>query len=149
MNRPLRLRAHHLLCVHGFRGMGYNPGFVDNLAAIVYRFQNEPGLQIQILRNLDAVCAACPSNGGDICEQERRDRHIQAMDDRVIRRLELAEGEVYDRDDLVERTASRIRPEDLDILCRGCEWLPYGVCKEGLASLRRRRETKPGSPGKA
>ncbi|MBX6396325.1 MAG: DUF1284 domain-containing protein [Alicyclobacillaceae bacterium] len=136
MENPLGLRAHHLLCVHGFRGMGYSPGFVANLAEIVRRFREEPGLRIQVLRNLDAICTACPSNGGDICEQERRDGHIRAMDDRVIRKLGLKAGEIYDRDELVERTAARVRPDDLDILCRGCEWLSYGVCKEGIAALR-------------
>ncbi|MDI3257912.1 MAG: DUF1284 domain-containing protein [Kyrpidia sp.] len=136
MDRPLRLRAHHLLCIHGFRGMGYDDEFVVNMSEIVRRFHGEPELQIQVLNNLDAVCSACPSNGGDVCERERRDRHIQAMDGRVIEKLGLTAGGIYTRDELVRRTAAAVAPEDLDVLCQGCRWLPCGVCKEGMAALR-------------
>src|SRR2546423_2260913 len=30
----VRLRAHTLLCLQGFRGEGYSPSFIDNLARI-------------------------------------------------------------------------------------------------------------------
>ncbi|MFC3885973.1 hypothetical protein ACFOU2_21845 [Bacillus songklensis] len=32
--------------------------------------------------------------------------------------------------------ARYVNPDDLDYLCEGCSWLSYGVCKEGIASLK-------------
>ena len=37
---PIRVRAHTLLCLQGFRGEGYSAGFVENMAAIHSRVDN-------------------------------------------------------------------------------------------------------------
>lgn len=58
------------------------------------------------------------------------------MDFNVIRQLGLIDGAVYNKSYLVQLTAEKVEPDDLDYLCKGCSWLSYGVCKEGIADLR-------------
>ncbi|MBT2655056.1 DUF1284 domain-containing protein [Bacillus sp. ISL-18] len=134
----LNLRGHHLLCVHGFRGMGYSPEFVRKMSAIVEQIRDEQqDFPIKVVAALDDTCCTCPHKGKTTCEASAgSNEHVLTMDLNVIRQLELIEGAVYHKSYLVQLTAEKVKPEDLDYLCKGCSWLSYGVCKEGIADLR-------------
>lgn len=136
--KPLRLRGHHLLCVHGFRGMGYSPSFVEKMKEIVKEIRNEEkDFPIQVVVALDEACSACPHHGESTCQASPRSNdHVVAMDRRVIKHLGLEENKIYWKSELLQRTAASVRPDDLDHLCANCSWLPYGVCKEGIANVR-------------
>ncbi|MFP3361855.1 DUF1284 domain-containing protein, partial [Planococcus sp. SIMBA_143] len=56
----------------------------------------------------------------------------------VIHHLGLKPGEVYMKSELINTTAQKVKPEDLDHLCEGCSWLEYGVCKDGIEALRKK-----------
>lgn len=137
MEDKLTLRGHHLLCVHGFQGMGYSPEFVKLMESIVDGIRNpEKDFSIRVVANLDDACGACPHNGGSICiASEGSDEHVKTMDENVIEHLQLEKGKSYRKSDLIELTAKMVEPDDLDLLCKDCSWLPYGVCKEGIATL--------------
>jgi hypothetical protein len=60
------------------------------------------------------------------------------MDERVLAHLGLEKEKSYLKSMLVALTAARVTPDDLDHLCKGCSWLPYGVCKEGIEELRKK-----------
>ncbi|MFC7786242.1 DUF1284 domain-containing protein [Rossellomorea sp. GCM10028870] len=132
------LRGHHLLCTHGFKGMGYSPDFVNVMTEIVGEIRNdERDLPIQVVQAFDDACQACPHKGKTVCEKsENSNDHVLSLDSRVLRHLELKHGETYMKSDLIIRTANKVKPEDLDHLCKGCSWLEYGVCKEGIGKLR-------------
>jgi hypothetical protein len=134
----LNLRGHHLLCVHGFRGMGYSPDFVKKMGAIVAQIRDEQqDFPIRVVAALDDTCSTCPHKGKTTCEASvGSNEHVLTMDLNVIRQLELIEGAVYDKSYLIQLTAEKVKPDDLDYLCKGCSWLSYGVCKEGIADLR-------------
>ncbi|MEW5323144.1 DUF1284 domain-containing protein [Geobacillus thermoleovorans] len=137
--KPVRLRGHHLLCVHGFRGMGYSLSFVEKMWEIVARIRDEnDDFLIEVVAALDEACLACPHHGETACEAgPDSDAHVRSLDGNVIRHLGLEPGNVYWKSELIRRTAERVKPDDLDELCRHCSWLPYGVCKEGIANVRR------------
>ncbi|NGZ11675.1 MAG: DUF1284 domain-containing protein [Nitrospira sp. LK70] len=63
---PLRLRSHTLLCLQGFRGEGYSPGFVANMTGIHQTLWNQPEATVQVVASPDAVCAACPKYWGRV-----------------------------------------------------------------------------------
>ncbi|MCD8510575.1 MAG: DUF1284 domain-containing protein [Bacillus sp. (in: Bacteria)] len=118
--------------------MGYSPAFVKEMDGIVKDIRNgEKDFSIKVVKDLDDTCQACPHNGGTICvASEGSDAHVKSMDQRVIEHLGLIEGKAYTKSVLVEWTARAVKPDDLDHLCEGCSWLPYGVCKEGIEILR-------------
>lgn len=135
----LVLRGHHLLCIHGFQGMGYNPDFVKKLATIVDRIRDEENdFPIKVVTELDDVCQACPNKGENQCEAGfGANEHVFLMDRKVIKQLGVIEGAVYSKSYLLELTAKEIAPDDLDYLCANCSWLKYRVCKEGIANLKK------------
>lgn len=132
------LRGHHLLCVHGFRGMGYSPGFVEKMRDIVSQIRDEQkDFPVTVVAALDDACSACPNKGEIICKaSEGSNDHVLFLDNNVIQAIGLTPGTTYQKSDLVQLTAERIKPNDLDDLCKGCSWLSYGVCKEGISQLR-------------
>jgi len=133
------LRGHHLLCVHGFRGMGYSPGFIKKMGTIVDDVRDkEKDFDILVVAAFDDACMACPHRGRTECEaNEGSNEHVLSMDRKVINHLELVEGKSYKKSELLKQTAAKVEPEDLDFLCEGCSWLKYGVCKEGVGELRK------------
>jgi hypothetical protein len=133
------LRGHHLLCVHGFQGMGYSPEFVRKMAEIVDKIRDpEQDFPIQVVRGFDDTCMVCPNKGAEKCEANGdSEEHVQGLDRNVITHLGLQANEIYWKSALVELTRERVEPADLDQLCAGCSWLSYGVCKEGIAKLKK------------
>jgi uncharacterized protein len=133
------LRGHHLLCVHGFRGMGYSPEFIKRMEEIVQDVRNpDKDFDIKVIAAFDDACMACPNRGQTKCEaSEDSDAHVLSMDNKVLGHLGLRAGESYKKSELIEMTAVKVEPDDLDFLCAGCSWLQYGVCKEGIQELRK------------
>ncbi|MGS2778458.1 DUF1284 domain-containing protein [Robertmurraya sp. GLU-23] len=134
------LRGHHLLCVHGFRGMGYSPAFVEKMTEIVAKVRNDhDDFMIKTVAAFDDACMACPHRGNTKCEASAgSNEHVLSMDEKVLSHLGLEKEKSYLKSHLVALTASKVNPDDLDHLCRGCSWLPYGVCKEGIEELRKK-----------
>ena len=134
------LRGHHLLCTHGFKGMGYNEDFVKVMGDITEEIRNDEfDFPIQVVRAFDDACQACPHKGKSECEKsEDSNDHVLSLDSRVLHHLGLKDGEIYMKSELISLTADRVKPADLDYLCEGCSWLEYGVCKEGIDTLRKK-----------
>ncbi|MBA4536715.1 DUF1284 domain-containing protein [Bacillus aquiflavi] len=136
------LRGHHLLCVHGFQGLGYSPAFVEKMNEIVTDIRNDQlDFQIQVVAAFDEACMACPHRGIEKCEADQNsNEHVLSMDEKVIRHLGIEKEKVYQKSELISLTAEKVKPEDLDDICENCSWLSYGVCKEGMAKLREKYE---------
>ncbi|PCN44941.1 iron-sulfur binding protein [Brevibacillus laterosporus] len=134
----ITLRGHHLLCVHGFRGMGYSPAFAVKMKEIVERIRDhQDDFPIRVVHALDDTCQYCPNKGEGICvAAPTSEEHVQAMDLAALEQLGLIPGHIYRKSELIERTKNRVEPADLDRICAGCSWLSYGVCKKGIALLK-------------
>ncbi|QQE75824.1 DUF1284 domain-containing protein [Brevibacillus composti] len=135
---PITLRGHHLLCVHGFRGMGYSPAFVAKMSEVVEKIRDVgQDFSIRVVQGLDDTCQFCPNKGENRCEASSdSEAHVQQLDQNVIQQLGIAAGEVYLKSELIRWTKERVHPDDLARLCEGCSWYSYGVCQEGIAALR-------------
>ena len=137
------LRGHHLLCVHGFQGMGYSPDFIEKMNEIVAEIRDETfDFHIQVVVGLDETCFHCPNMGEGFCNSPKSNSFVINMDEKVVNHLGIKSGDVYKKSELVSLVAKTVDPEDLDILCKGCSWLSYGVCKEGIAKLKKYKKIK-------
>ena len=132
----VRLRAHNLLCIQGFVGLGYSPAFVARMTAVVESLQDDA--HVEVLDRPDVRCDACPnrSAGGCALHGAGSEQGIVAQDRAVLGRLGLEPGAVESWGAILERIRRAVAPDDLDALCGACPWLPLGVCKQGLAYLR-------------
>ncbi len=130
------LRGHNLLCIQGFVGKGYSPGFVANMTQVVRSLG--AAAEVTVVAQADALCSACPNLSDEGCTLHGRgtEAGILRQDRDVIGRLRLAEGATYSWGEILERIRRHLAPEDLDEICGTCPWLPMGHCKEGLRRLR-------------
>jgi hypothetical protein len=135
-----KLRGHHLLCVHGFQGMGYSEEFIRKMEEVVdfIRDDQQDGY-IQVDNQWDVLCKSCPNLMDEICQSsEEAEKKIRTMDEKVLNLLGLKTGGVYLKSELVQRTGENVTAEDLEKICNECSWLRYGTCKEGIAKLAKK-----------
>ena len=83
---PIKLRGHHLICLHFFKGKGYNPEFIKNLRKIIKRA--EDGEEIEVYPGPDDVCTMCPYLKGKICFYDNEaESEIKEMDGNALKLL--------------------------------------------------------------
>lgn len=140
----LIVRAHTLLCLQGFRGVGYSPAFVENMGAIHHRLSIDPKTSVQVVARPDEICNACPHLQTEGCHLKGAgfEAVMKRQDQAVMSRLGIAEGELLPWGEILHRIAAHIEGGDLDAICGHCPWLPLGYCREGIDALRvdQRRE---------
>jgi hypothetical protein len=137
-SRSIRLRAHTLLCLQGFRGEGYSPEFVEHMAAIHRTLTEEPETFVEVLTSPDAVCGACPHRqaSGCVLNGEGSETEMKDQDDVVLRKLGVKGGTRLRWRDILDRIRRSVSGEDLPSICGTCRWLPLGYCREGIERLR-------------
>ncbi|XJZ29159.1 DUF1284 domain-containing protein [Bacillota bacterium Lsc_1132] len=118
--------------------MGYSPEFIVKMGEIVKDIREaRKDFTIKVVAAFDDACIACPHRGVTECEaSEGSNDHVLSMDEKVIRHLGLEAEKSYLKSELMALTAEKVRPSDLDYLCAGCSWLRFGVCKEGISTIR-------------
>jgi hypothetical protein len=134
---PLKIRAHHLLCILGFRGLGYGEEFVSNMEKVVGELRSDPSLPITLVVGCDAICASCPHNKEGKClKRANSEVDVPILDLELLNRLGLEAGSQMLAGEAWEEVKKRLAPEDLTEICGDCEWLGLGYCAQGLERLR-------------
>ncbi len=115
----MRIRAHHLFCMRGFKGKGYSPYFIRHMAFVITAIAK--GESAEIISGLDEICAACPhaSNGGCALYGSKADE----MDTYVMSKLGLSPQTRHaaaELDDLI--TKASLSLNDIEPVCGGCKW---------------------------
>jgi len=116
----LQLRGHHLICLHFFRGEGYNSEFIANLREILKRA--ETGEWIEIASGADDVCKICPYLKMNRCVYDKdADKEIQEMDREAVELLELTvKDTVFWRN--IRKKLPAIFHRWSEEFCRACDW---------------------------
>jgi hypothetical protein len=138
----MRIRAHTLLCIQGFRGAGYSPEFVDNLSRIHETLSAQPQIWVEIVDTTDAICGACPhgQSAGCTLNGPLSEADMQHQDRHVLSRLGLEAGMRIQWGEILNRIrTSTITGASLPGICGQCRWLPLGYCREGIDRLRQKR----------
>ena len=140
----LRLRQRHVLCavgfepVEGIRAFGHGDAMISNMARIVREQLRAPGgeaVMVTIADSADSFCAPCAYRVGRDCRMQGRALRIDAAHGET---LGIAPGDRMAWGALLGRVRDRVAADDLDIICEGCPWLPFDVCKRGVSRLRDR-----------
>ena len=139
VNLPIRLRGHTLLCLQGFRGLGYSPEFTANLARISKDLAGNLEATVEVLDTPDAVCGACPHEAGSAgctLNGPQSEVTIRDQDGAVLTLLGLHPGEKTTWATILDRIRTSISGDDLPKICGGCRWLSLGFCSSGIEQLR-------------
>lgn len=137
LRHPVKVRSHHLLCMLGFRGLGYGEVFILNMAKLVGKLHSDSTFPILLVVGCDVICAACPHNKEGRClEKADSEAKTASLDLKMLLKLgieaetQLSAGEAW------ERIKERITSEDMAEICQDCEWWGLGYCAEGLERLK-------------
>lgn len=135
--RPLKIRPHHLLCMLGFRGLGYSGEFISNMAKLVGKLRSDSTFPIILVVGCDAICVSCPHNKEGKC-LKRADSELKAkaLDLELLQRIMFKTGIQMPIDEALRMVKERITSEDMVELCRDCEWWELGYCVDGLERLK-------------
>ncbi|CAM3930353.1 DUF1284 domain-containing protein [Cohnella lubricantis] len=131
----IRLRGHHLLCLLGYRGKGYSDGFCANMTAIYETLRRGSDTEIRIIEGPDEICRSFPADQPSHC----LNASVFHKDRAILDKLALAPGDTVQWQEICDRVAAQVAPEDIAHLCRDCQWQPYGMCSEGVGHIRAAR----------
>ena len=138
--RPISIRGHHLLCMLGFRGLGYSEEFIQNMSRIVDYIMGTPQTLIKLTVKCDAICSACPfQKDGGCVKSGNEEERVKNIDADVLSRIGTSSDSVTTAAEAFRRIASRVGVDDLEKhFCPKCEWLDRGFCVHGLNELKER-----------
>lgn len=125
------IRPHHLLCMQGYSGKGYDKGFVANMDMIVGTLRSNPETKIRLLADCDNICKACPHQKmiGDTpkcMEKDEADNTSKMTREKaMLDFLGLIENEVYEIGYLFDLVNLKIQTKAKaeEIFCDNCMWL--------------------------
>ena len=132
---PIEIRTHHLLCLLGFRGLGYDQAFIDTMTKVAEAITVK-GAQLRIIGSCDTICSACPYRKDNDCGKRKDStQSVNNQDKEVADKLGIEIGMELGWPEVKTLIRQNINPEDLVNLCRDCEWLNFGYCVDGLKQL--------------
>lgn len=120
----IKIRAHHLLCLQGYQGYGYNNRFTENLKEVAALIDTTPDLEAEIVTDSDLICEYCPHNGIFSCQKdENSSSRIKAMDSKVLEILGLKEGVRAKIQNFIALTNAKFKTyHDIQPVCGNCQW---------------------------
>jgi hypothetical protein len=133
----VRLRGHHLICLHFFSGEGYDSAFVENLEDVIKRAESE---DIAVCGETDDICEKCPYRKEYRCEySESADEDIKEMDTMALALLETEKGAMV-RWEGMKAKIPEIFPRWYKNWCPECDW--NHVCAKNTYYLKLRAQYK-------
>ncbi|RIV16861.1 DUF1284 domain-containing protein [Alicyclobacillaceae bacterium I2511] len=127
-----RLRGHHLLCLLGYRGMGYSQPYVENMTRIHQTLRTTPDTEVLLVAGADDLCDKFPISQTYHCD----DVNIHVRDAAILAKLQLEIGQQLTWAAIQNRIQGDIVPKDVANFCSTCTWRSYGVCEEGVEEIR-------------
>ena len=116
----IKLRGHHLLCLQGFQGYGYNKDFVLNMSSINDLRKSED-CTIILTNTTDDICSSCPNLKNNKCENEKQNKIIEKMDDEVLSQLEYKNK--YNAPKLFNEVSLKFKTlKSVENICKNCKW---------------------------
>ncbi len=134
----IKLRGHHLICLHFFKGEGYSKRFINNLKGIVKSLENDT--KARIVDGADDVCSYCPHLQTNFRFADSRtkraciyrpgyEKEIAALDKMALKLLNLKKGDalLWKK---IKVEIPGILPKWREFTCLSCDWAK--VCYKEL-----------------
>lgn len=116
----LLLRGHHLLCLKGFQGYGYDESFTKNMTEI-NNIRKQSQTSIVLTNSPDDICKCCHNLTDNLCKNQLHNKMIVQMDDEVLKKLDMSKEqnsiELFEKIDLIFDTE-----ESVSKICFNCLW---------------------------
>ena len=130
----LILRGHHLLCLKGFQGYGYDENFVENMIK-VNSMRKLDSTTVSLTNHEDDICKSCPNLKDNLCGNPGNNDRIRKMDDEVLKKLD-PERE-YDSVELFEKIDEIFNTEEsVSKICFNCIWHEQCLFYQKLSNHR-------------
>lgn len=133
----IELRGHHLLCLQGYQGYGYDKKFKENLEEKLHILKNRKNTQVILKNSADDLCKKCPNLEGNDCIGDlknlnslspdsiaKNNKKVIEMDLRVLKETKLKKNKKYSFEHLIKtvnHTFSNIN--DAKKVCNDCKWI--------------------------
>ena len=116
----LILRGHHLLCLQGFQGYGYDEDFVENMTKI-NRERKSENTTISLTNTPDDICRACPNLKNNLCQDKISNERVVSSDNEILSKLDPAKE--YNSLDLFNEVEKIFNSkQSVDKICKNCIW---------------------------
>jgi hypothetical protein len=123
MSDTMKIRAHHLLCMQGFQGYGYNEDFSENMSKVIKNLKSSPEQKIKIVTECDVICLYCPHNKKEKCKNILSNWIIKRMDRKVLKKLGLEVGTNISAFSIFSLVNERFKTySDIQDICGDCKW---------------------------
>jgi uncharacterized protein len=128
MESPLEIRAHTLLCLQGYNGVGYSPEFTARMDRVFELLKEHPETKVRVVVGSDFFCAICPHMENGRCRVDGDEDRSVEMDLLVLDKLGIEANSVQVWEGLAFKLRHSINFEDLVCICGECRWKLSGVC---------------------
>lgn len=126
----VKLRGHHLICLHFFKGEGYSEKFIDNLAQVIQNLEKDKFFEV--IKGADDVCSACPYLKGNVCIYGAEgENEIRVLDNEALKLLKLGKGDKLNWKQ-VKTKIPKILPKWQEFACLDCDWKEVCFTKSTL-----------------
>jgi uncharacterized protein len=116
----IKIRAHHLLCLQGFQGYGYNKNFALGMKEILRVLKSDPSPNIQLVTEADEICGICPNLVDGVCVDCIK---IKTMDLNVIETISLENNQIITFKKALQIIDKELSLESIKKICEGCVWM--------------------------
>lgn len=122
---PFRLRPHHLLCVQGYRGKGYDDRFRETMGRIARTLAEDPSLPVTVTDGPDDVCRACPHLRDGRCTWDQAgEAAVREHDAALLAAFRIADGDVTTIRDVARKVATDANVSGVVArYCGPCPWV--------------------------
>ncbi|MBI4656914.1 MAG: DUF1284 domain-containing protein [Elusimicrobia bacterium] len=120
----MKIRGHHILCMQGFQGKGYDKNFIANMSRLTREITLKPGAMLKVTDECDDICASCPYISNNACARTSvSSRETKCMDLKVFRKLGIKKGAAYKAAALFDLVNEKIKTvSEAEKICGKCEW---------------------------
>ncbi len=136
----MKIRAHHLLCLLGFQGLGYSPEFISRMTETKKALEEGKEFTVEVVDGCDDICLSCPYFSEGECRKGKLSaRRTRRMDKKVIKTLGLRRNQALLSTEIIPLIQEKIGQfPTLVRICGRCGWRE--VCTYYTALRRSWRE---------